>query len=247
MPRDKVIKKAFEVADDGMQGVLGYFFYVLACKNSSPEEKVQALLPQESIQITHDWVRYYSPKQLIEAMSSYFEPYHARVSLISIISIFEGALSNIVERLVSAGKMLEPRKTNYKARLEWAFSMALQSTYASASRIPDLCLYVDHARRIRNIWMHNNGLFDSGYEDSISIPGRTPIIDPAYQRYKKRRKKQVPVILDPDAFPRMTVSHIELLHQLHDVIQRKYFDQVISYSYTSVSKRIEWHRLLIGV
>ena len=39
MPRDKVIKRSFEIADDGMQGVIGYFFYGLACKKLAPEDQ----------------------------------------------------------------------------------------------------------------------------------------------------------------------------------------------------------------
>ena len=31
MPGDKEIKRAFEIADDGMQGVIGYFHYVKTC------------------------------------------------------------------------------------------------------------------------------------------------------------------------------------------------------------------------
>lgn len=247
MPRDKVIRKSFEIADDGMQGVIAYCLYGLACKQSASEDKILVNLPEKAIQITHDWVRFYTPTNLIQAMNDYFEPYHARVSLISIISIFEGALANFIDRLVVTKKMVKPRKSNYKARLEWAFDMSLQSKYANVSRIPYLCLDIDHARRIRNLWMHNNGLFDKGYEDCISVSGHTPIIDPSYLEYKNGRKKKVPVILKTDGFLKMGLSHIELLHQLHHSIQKTHFGQIRSYSYVAARKRIEWHRLLIGI
>jgi len=32
MPRDPIIRQAFEIADDGMQAVIGYYFYVAACQ-----------------------------------------------------------------------------------------------------------------------------------------------------------------------------------------------------------------------
>ena len=250
MPRDQQIRQIFEIADDGMQGVLGYFFYGIACKQSAPENEILANLPQDSIPVTHDWGRYYSPQELLQAMDSYFEPYHARVCLIAVISIFEGALRNFVERLIETNKINKRPKSNYKARLEWAFKMALQSTYGTKSmlaRTPDLCMQVDHARRIRNLWMHNNGLFDAEYSKGISVSGRSPIIDPSFQKHQQGRKKKVPVILRPEGFLMMSLSHIELLHHLHHFIQRIYFGQIRSYSYKTLRKRIEWHRLLIGV
>jgi hypothetical protein len=246
MPRDRIIKRAFEIADDGMQGVIGYFFYGLACNKVSPDDQLIMALPKDAIPITHDWIRYYEPAHLIQAMNDSFEPYHSRVCLISIISMFEGVLSSFIDRLVHTGKITKPKKSNYKRRLEWAFGLALQSTYANSKRIPDLCLDVDHARRIRNLWMHNNGLLDEGYEDCIGIPGYTPIINPLFSEYKKNKKKKIPVIVTPPAFLRMVQSHIELMHQVHHFIQKAYFDQKKSYSYISVKKSIEWHRLLIG-
>ena len=38
MPRDQVLKKVFEIADDGMQGAVGYFYYVAACQHLSKEQ-----------------------------------------------------------------------------------------------------------------------------------------------------------------------------------------------------------------
>jgi len=250
MPRDNDIKKTFEIADDGMQGVIGYFFYVLACKNSADTNTILSNLPKDCIHVTHEWVRFYKPIGLTQAMKSYFEPYHARVCLISVISLFEGALKNFIERLYKTRKINRRPKNNYKRRLEWAFEMALKSDYGSKAmiaRIPDLCLHVDHARRIRNLWMHNNGLYDSGYEKGISLSGRAPIIESSYQEYKKAPKKKIPVILKPEGFLGMSLSHIELLHQLHYYIQKKYFGQKKAYSYKALKKGIEWHRLLIGL
>jgi len=247
MPRDKIIKRTFEIADDGMQGVIGYFFYGLACKKVAPDDQLVVTLPKEAIPITHDWVRFYKPTLLIQEMNELFEPYHSRICLISIISMFEGALSSFIDRLVLAGKITKPKKSNYKARLEWAFGLALQSRHINPKRIPDLCLDVDHARRIRNLWMHNNGLLDDGYDDCIPIPNHSPIINPLFVEYKKDKRKKIPVILAPTAFLKIGLSHIELLHQVHHFIQKTYFNQRRSYSYISTKKRIEWRRLLIGI
>lgn len=246
MPRDKVIKKAFEIADDGMQGVIGYFYYGIACNKVSPNDQLIETLPKDAIQITHDWVRYYEPAHLVQAMNNYFEPYHSRICLISIIGIFEGALTSFIDRLIQTGKITKPSKSNYKERLKWTFGLAVQLKKADPKRIADLCRDVDHARRIRNIWMHNNGLLDDGYEDCISIAGASPIIDPIFAEYKKDNRKKIPVILGPNAFLRMALSHIELLHKVHYFLQKTHFNQKRGYSYISVKKSIEWHRLLIG-
>lgn len=235
-----------------MQGAIGYFIYGAACKQFAPMERVSASLPSR-IRITHAWVRNYTADDLCQAMEQCFEPYHARVSLIAIIGAFEGALLSFALRIAEVDQTFKPPKGKYKKHLEWAFSLVQQSSYGDAhmrERIPDLCLDVDHARRVRNVWMHNNGLFDSFYqEDGISVQGRPPIIAPLYveQVQKKRRKrKRVPIILSRDGFDRLSWSHIELLHQLHDTIQKIHFGQKQSYHYGRMKKGIEWHRLLTG-
>lgn len=249
MPRDEEIKRAFEIADDGMQGVIGYFHYVKACQSLAEQSEIVKELPPRSIQITYEWVRPYNPQELCQVMQDDFLFYHARIALISLISIFEGALKNFIARLVETKKPLKAPRGNYKARLKWAFNIAKQSTYGPNSmknRIPDLCLNVDHARRIRNLWMHNNGLFDEEYGNGISVNGRKPIIVPEYKEFLKNKKKQIPFVLNPDAFKMFSLSHIELLHQLHDAIQRRHFGQKRSYEYGAERKRIKWHRLLVG-
>ena len=172
MPRDHKIKRAFEIADDGMQGVLGYYHYVLACEHVANKNividylpHIPALNPKDRkyvLPMTHDWVRHYHPVDLVQSMRGVFSAYHSRVSVISIISIFEACLAAFVQRLVDRGKISDPGYQTYKGRLRWAFSIVLNSTYGDEpmqNRRPDLCLDIDHARRIRNLWMHNNGNF----------------------------------------------------------------------------------------
>jgi hypothetical protein len=250
MPRDRQLRRAFEVADDAMQGAIGYFLYGTACKRGASNQAILAELPPD-IQITHAWGRNYFPGDLCRIMDDCFEPYHARVSLIAIISAFEGALLNFTQRLAAVIKTFTPPRDNYKKRLEWAFSLALQSTYGDPqmqARVPDLCLDVDHARRIRNLWMHNNGLFNPRYaKDGIPILGRQPIIAAVYiEQVRKRRRKHVPITLSHDEFERFSRSHIELLHDHHDTIQKHHFGQKQSYHYGRMKKGIEWRRLLTG-
>ena len=228
---------------------MGYYLYATACKKAAKESQILTHLPSRTLPMTYDWDRNYDPCQLIRTMRDLFEPYLARVALISIIGVFEGALRNFLERLCATGMLSGQPPGSYKKKLEWTFPIALQSTYggiAMTSRIPDLCLHVDHARRIRNLWMHNNGLFDDGYADAIPVGDRPPIIDPSFAQFCKCKRKRIPVVLNPDAFLTMSRSHIGLLHHLHHSQQRIYFGQKRSYSYKALKKPIEWHKLLIG-
>jgi hypothetical protein len=96
--------------------------------------------------------------------------------------------------------------------------------------------------------MHNNGLFDSHYaKDGVQIQGQQPIIDPVYiEQVQRKRCRAVPVILSSPGFVEFAKSHIELLHHLHDTIQRIHFGQKRPYGYRQLKKGIEWQRLLVG-
>lgn len=245
----KQIKRVFEIADDGIQGVVGYFHYVKVCQNNSRKKEIINSLPNSdktkpAIQITWDWKRYYSPEELYQVMEKIFKFYHVRIAVISLVSIFEGSLTNFIERLDEARKISRPPRDSYKARLEWAFTESKHSKIKSSKDILDICLDVDHTRRVRNLWMHNNGLFNDRYgNDYIDVNGRNPILMEGYKKYMKT-KKPTPVILNPDIFTTISLSHITLLHHLHDAIQRKYFGETEGYSYKGEKKRIEWHRVL---
>lgn len=253
MPRDKKIRKSFEIADDGLQGTIGYFFYVIACKSSAKSNEISKRLPPDAIPVTLEWVRFYDREELVQVMGSCFDLYHARICLISSISIFESALKDFITRLNTTGHISNNRVRRlryYRKKLEWTFEIISGSTYGTTSmkeRIPDLCLQVDHARRIRNLWMHNNGLLNEKYKsDCIAVPGKSAILVTEYNEYK-RSKRKIPIGLTPESFIHICCSHIELLHQLHYNIQKQYFGQKRAYSYRASRKKIEWHRLLIGM
>ncbi len=253
MPRDKEIRRSFEIADDGMQGTIGYYYYVVACEDSATIKGISKRIPKNQIPVTFEWGRFYNPQDLIGIMGSCFGLYHARICLVSSISVFESALKGFIERLNNLGLISNTKKRklqHYKKKLEWVFDIVSGSTYGTKTmqeRIPDLWLNVDHARRIRNLWMHNNGLLNEKYEsDCISIIGKQPIVVGAYQEYK-RSKNKIPIALKPDSFIPTCLSHIELLHQIHHNIQKEFFGQKRAYSYKSLRKGIEWQRLLIGI
>lgn len=199
--------------------------------------------------MTHRWRRNYDPRDLLKAMDDLFEPHHARTALASLIGVFEAAAKGFVRGLKECGRLETSEPRGYRNRLKWVFQVAMmEDTCApkTLQRIPNWCLDIDHARRIRNLWMHHNGLFAESYRNScIPIPGRQPIIDKEFERYE-RGTQEVPVILAPEAFLRMSRSHLDVLHIVHNTLQRLHFGHAEPHSYRDVEKGIEWHRLLVG-
>jgi hypothetical protein len=77
MARGAEIQRIFEVADDAMQGVVGYWLYSRACYESSNAEEISERLP-ETLPITPDWVRYYDKADLVREIGGLFCPYLVR-------------------------------------------------------------------------------------------------------------------------------------------------------------------------
>lgn len=265
MPRDQVLKRTFEIADDGMQGAVGYFYYVNACQHLAKEGRIIDYLPKVpvpkngsievrfSMQMFHQWLRNYDPWDLVQVMNSVFMNYHIRTCLLGIISIFDAYLADSIDRLIQKSKISPSVGTNsyYKKRLEWAFQIILNSKYGNSemqNRRPNLCLDIDHARRIRNLWMHNNGCFDRLYgEKGIIIPNYKPIIVPEYKRFKKSPNSKIPFPVNVKLFETLSRSHIEALHHIHNMLQVQYFSQKQCYDYKREKKKIEWSRVFFGV
>ena len=133
MSIDNGIKKSFEIADDGMQGIVGYFHYVKACQNIAEQSEIIKKLPSNqnrilnefegAIKITYEWERKYDPTELCQTMQKVFLSHHARIALISLISIFEGALKNFINRLLKIKKIRNHKHDGYKKRLKWVFDI----------------------------------------------------------------------------------------------------------------------------
>lgn len=252
--RDPEILHAFELSDDAITAVLGYSYYAMAALAVAQDKKaeVSRLIPESSIQITHEWARYYNPHQLTQVMSEMSELVNARLCIVLVVGIFEAGLTKMVDRIVALGRDSASKKAlkTYKSKLCWGINKVLASTYGSPEmqqRRPQLCLDLDHARRIRNLMVHNNGLFNSRFEeDAIKIPGHSPLFHPSLTKFRTDQTQAVPLLLTWNDFNLLTLSHIEFLHHLHDCIQRGYFGCTDSYSYIREKKPIDWVRLLRG-
>jgi hypothetical protein len=125
MARNQEIQRIFEIADDSLQGVLGYHFYVMALYQSVDFNEIETHLPNTSkvagldaFPHTFSWDRYYHRKELIYTfIPPFFELYQARVSLTAIVGVFDDALDKFVNKLKYLGyhprldgKEFDPKK-----------------------------------------------------------------------------------------------------------------------------------------
>lgn len=251
MARNPKIQKIFEITDDSLQGLLGYYYYVINAVGWAPALGILNTLPKR-IPMTYEWDRNYNPRELMLEMNKSFVAYQTRITLVAMVNIFEVATGCFIKRCEETGHPQSVRdgRKPYKSRLEWVFNKVSGSKFGNKdmqARIPQLCLEVDHARRLRNISVHNNGIFDDKYEnDSIKVGNQSGLIHQDYQRFKANKNQQVSLILTPDDYIKSSRSHLELLHFLHHEIQSQDFGETTEYNYVQQLKRIEWHRLLFG-
>lgn len=261
MDGDPEIKKIFEIADDGMQGLLGYHLYVAAAVKSASFDDKFSKLPKGAIPITWSFYRRYSPTELIENMEEIFDSVQTRTSLIILVATFEAALRFFAtvlnkKRDDSIFKGMNLEFCGYGSLLDKVFAFVYsnkeslfgegkdEQTKKGRQRIPDLCLDVDDARRLRNLFLHDHGIFKEKYKDALTIPGKK---SREYSRFLEF-KENMPALLPHESYVAYSCSHIELLHYFHDLIQRKYFGLTSGgYYYKGLGKIIEWRRLLIGI
>ena len=262
MNRDTDIQRVFEIADDSLQGVLGYHYYVIAAQRDVDAEKIWEYLPDQSIPHTFSWVRYYRKRDLTNAFRPpIFELFQSRISLIAMTNVFEVALENFIRYLEQKGhsqflygkRLLKSKKEKlyYKTCVKWAYNESRKCDIGdrdAIKRLPITLGIIDNARRLRNLIVHNHGLFNTIYEeDAINSNGIVKDLHPHYQQiFKKKPQRPTPVIMTTEYFDRFSRAHIEVLHVLHNRIQKEYFGFSKPYSYRREQKSIEWNRVLWG-
>lgn len=251
MPRDPEILATFEKTDDGIHGVWAYYAFAAAMFSTASDQDIIVKFP-EYHPMTYEWVRNYSREDLVATMRQVFPNYHARICLVAIVGLFENAISEFCNRLDQSGHTQTKGKNDeYKSRLDWAFERVRTSKYGTKGmldRIDQNRRDVDHARRLRNCFLHSNGLFNEKYEaDAIPIRSKKELLTD-YQKWKSNPNHKVAIILRSQDLLKCYAAHLEILHQLHDVIQREDFGETGSgYNYEEERKAIFWHRALIGV
>lgn len=263
--RDIKIRDEFEFADYLMKDVLGYYLYANASVQSASSEDKISRLPEKVIPFTRGWFITYSPKILAKKMDENFRFYHTRSSLIALVSMFEVALRSFAARLNEKKddlvfKGIKPKNCGYRILLKRAFDFVIlnkESLYRginkeAINRLPEVCLDVDEARRLRNLFVHHRGLFHKSYEEqAIPINGEIKR-HPRYLKFLENPEQRIPVLLTPEEYISYSRSHNELLHELHDLIQRKHFHLTDSgYFYRRELPRLmpkwdEWDRIFSG-
>lgn len=259
--RDQEIQRIFEIADDSLQGVLGYHFYVMAINKSADPNKLKVHLPtisgKEAFLHTFSWGRYYQKEDLINTFSPpFFELYQSRISLTAITSIFNDLLATFVAKLKSKGypQHLDNGRgqgdaTKYKPLIKWAFSESQKCTIGdlkAITRLPKTFGIIEEARRLRNLIIHNHGIFDKQYEsEAIELKGIEKITHPDYEKFKATGKPVALIINSEDIF-NFSRAHIEVLHILHNQIQKEYFYHPDPYDYGKEGKDIGWHYAFWG-
>lgn len=255
MSRNQDIQKIFEIADDSLQGVLGYHFYVTSVQQSADTRRVEELLPDRWIPLTHSWGRFYDKSNLVKTMESIFESYQSRISLMAMVNVFEVALGNLIYHLDGcghpqflSGRRLDGRNDNYKTCIRWAYVEAERCDIGDTeamSRIPTTFGNIDNARRLRNLIVHNHGLFTQHYEQDAIVTFEVKL-HPDYDVFR-REELPTPLRLASADVIEFSKSHIEALHILHNGIQKNLFGGLESYDYGDEQKGIEWNKVLIGI
>ena len=250
--RNKHILAVFLATDDSLQGVLGLHIYsaaihglaVNSINRAGDDRTVQ-------LRITHEWVRPMSLKLFLSEMENCFEFMHCRIILLSLVANFEIALRRFRRQLWDDGhvgtKGPDYTEPDYKALLRWAFQLVRNSTCGSPTmltRLPKTCGDVDNARRLRNLSLHSNNKFNDSYVlDAISDAG----VEVQFERnYASGVPNGEPVFLTSQRIEELGCSHVELLHILHNTIQRKFYGCTQDYNYAAERKTPELYRMVSG-
>jgi len=255
MKRDPEIQKVFEVADDTLQAIQGYHLYAIAAQRSSDKDKIAGYFPDRGIRITPVWGRYYDKYKLVDFFSSaIFEPIQARVSLIYITSVFNDSLSRFIHHLNEKGHRQDcSAHAHYRKQIVWAYKKCKRCPLCAVGneetlkRLPITFGIIDDARRLRNLMVHNHGLFNAKYEsDAVISDGIKIRLHPNYSEFKRNPQRPISAIIVTKDVLEFVWYHVEALHVLHNSIQEEFFGVTEGYSYQAEKKPFELKRILFG-
>jgi hypothetical protein len=222
--------------------------------------KILPNLPDGVIPHTFSWVRYYQKEDLLAKLVPIFESIQCRYSLVAMLNVFQVGLRNFLSRLVETNHVQDLPPKELKAcrridrpRLNWAYTRARQcdvGDHEAIKRLPVTFSRIDNARRLRNDIIHNHGLFTDRYEtDALHFDDAEVILHPDYALFKDRHES-VPITLGTSHIEDFSRSHIEVLHVLHNEIQKDCFGHSDpddpAYDYRRAEKQIQWDRAFSG-
>lgn len=114
--------------------------------------------------------------------------------------------------------------------------------YADKSLVT-LCSDVDNARISRNILVHNKGIISLVFFEDALPQNNHPFRNDVDMCLRVLQ----PLFLKTDDLLKCYKIHTELLHILHDTIQKEDFGETKSYIYARKNEDINWSRLLLGL
>jgi hypothetical protein len=95
--------------------------------------------------------------------------------------------------------------------------------------------------------VHYQGIFNDGYKtDALKFNNSELDMNELYSLYEKNSRKYIPIILTTKDIIRFSRAHIEVLHILHNYIQKEYFGVTKPYVYFTENKAIVWEKALWG-
>jgi len=239
---------------------LGYHYYVMSMYKTFEIAKILPHLPDVAIPHTFSWVRNYQKEDLLARLVPIFESLQCRYSLVAMLNVFQVGLRNFLSRLVETNYVqdLSPKELKTcqhidRPRLNWAYTRARQCDVGdpeAIKRLPVTFSMIDNARRLRNDIVHNHGLFTKRYEsDALHFDDAEVILHPDYQLLRAQ-DEPVPIRLTTDNILDFSRSHIEVLHVLHNEIQKHCFGHSdpydLAYDYGRQKKPIEWNKVFSG-
>ena len=89
------------------------------------------------------------------------------------VSVFEVALENLIKSINEKGHIQHlPSRLSARRRLLWAYNSSLKCDIGDKEAIKRLsmtCSIIDNARRLRNLIVHNQGIFNIYFTKNYEV------------------------------------------------------------------------------
>ena len=95
--RNPEILRIFEIADDALQGLLGYFHFTSAAVGWAADNGILQSLPEKAFQITPEWRRFYRKFELLVFMRNTFHIVNSRQCMIAMVSYIDAETGDFVD------------------------------------------------------------------------------------------------------------------------------------------------------
>lgn len=119
MPGDEEILRVFEIADDQLISILGYFLYVQSCERSTTVDEILNPSLSSLLPVARIGYRRYDQQIMVASMKNLFIYYHISRCFVAMVDVFASAVEDFVRRLAQIGKPQKVKRYSYKHYLKW--------------------------------------------------------------------------------------------------------------------------------